>query len=338
MYPEEIVEFQTPDISTEYLQTDIYTTPDNNIFMDAFLYTGYNITKHREDGMMWQYVPASKKAGLGYLSNITYGSGSTGLETDSNGKPDIAYFEKNHLVCASYVSYVYMNYLPNMAGIDISELTLPECSYSADSWYEAAQDWVKKGYSRYISFDYRITGEMGKSFIKFTPSEEIPVGSLVFLFNPKGSRSTASHVTVYAGTANGYNWLYHVGNKNGPEFCSVQRMNFGPDARWPLAVVTPPSNVRFSPVLEIQLVDRNGDPIPGSEFLLKHPTSGKELSLGVTDAEGKIVTTGLSYGDFRLVQTVPEGYSCQITSHDIQITSVNNSYNTVRIVNTKDEA
>lgn len=335
IYPEETVEFQLPDIETSYLQTDIYTTLDNNLFMDALVYTGYNITKHRADGMMWQYVPAASKAGLGYLSKITYGGGSSGYETDSNGKPNIAKFEKSDLVCATFVTYVYLNYFPNVAGIDVSELTAPSNSYSANSWYEAAQDWVEKGYSEYIPFEYKTLGGLGSSFIKFTPSREIPVGSLVFFRNPKTSATSAAHVAIYAGSANGYDWLYHVGNKNGPEFCAVQRMNFGPNARWPIAVITPPSNVRFSPVLEIELVDKTGKPISGSEFILKHPTSGKEISLGTTDENGKLVKEGLSYGDYELVQIVPEGYSCQITSNTIKLSGVNNSYNTIRIVNTK---
>ena len=338
IYPEEIFEFQKPDKAVEYLQTDIYTTIDNNIFMDSLLYTGYNITKHRADGMMWDFVPAADKKGLGYLSKISYGAGCTGYETNEEGKPDIPLFERGDLVCASFVTYVYFNYLPNVAGIDTSSLTRPGKSVSADSFYTAAKDWVAKGYSEYISFDYKVLGALGNSFIRFTPSKEIPIGSLVIFCNPKTSMSAGSHVAIYAGYANGYDWLYHVGNKNGPEFCAVQRMNFGPNARWPIAVITPPNNIRFTPVLEIELVDKAGNPIPGSEFILKHPTSGKEISLGKTDENGKLVRTDLSYGDFELVQVVPEGYSCQNPSNTIQISSVNNSYNTIRIVNTKGKA
>lgn len=337
IYPEETIEFQKPDIAPSYLQTDIYTTIDNNIFMDALLYTGYNITKHRADGMMWDYVPSENKRGLGYLSKISYGGGCSGYETDANGKPNIARFEEGDLVCASFVTYVYFNYLPNVAGIDTSALTRPTSSVNADSFYTAAKDWVEKGYSEYIPFEYKVLGGLGSSFIKFTPSREIPIGSLVIFCNPKTSMTAGSHVTIYAGYANGYDWLYHVGNQNGPEFCAVQRMNFGPNARWPIAVITPPNNVRFTPVLEIELVDKAGKPISGSEFILKHPTSGKEISLGITDDAGKLVKTDLTYGDFELEQIVPEGYSCNTTNHTVQISGVNNSYNKIRIINTKEK-
>lgn len=335
IYPEETITFQVPDIDTSYLQTDIYTTIDNNIFMDSLIYTGYNITKHRADGMMWKYVFSADKAGLGYLSKISYGGGSSGYETDANGKPDIPRFEEGNLVCASFATYVFFNYLPNVAGIDTSALTRPKSSVNAHSFYTAAKDWVEKGYCEYIPFDYKVLGALGSSFIEFTPSQEIPIGSLIIFCNPKTSMTDGSHVAIYAGHKNGYDWLYHVGTKNGPEFCAVQRMNFGPNARWPLAVITPPNNIRFTPVLEIELVDRAGKPISGSEFILKHPTSGKEISLGTTDDAGKLVRTDLSYGDFELVQIVPDGYASKSTTNTIKITGVNNSYNTIRIVNTK---
>ena len=338
IYPEETIEFDLPEIETEYLQTDIYTTLDNNIFMDSLIYTGYNIEKHRADGNMWIYILAGKKRGLGYLSDIGYGGGSTGYETDKDGKPNIKKFEKSSLVCASFVTYVYFNYLPNVAGIDTSVLTQPERSISANSWYKAAQDWVKKGWSRFIDFDYKVYGAIGSSKMDFWPKEEIPLGSLIILCNPKKSMSVGAHVTVYAGHVNGYDWLYHVGTANGPEFSAVQRMNYGPNARWPLAIITPPNNLRFSPLLEIEVLDKAGKPVVGSEFTLKHPTSGKEISLGATDENGKITMEGLSYGDFILEQSVPEGYSCQSPSNEIKITGVNNSHNKVRIIITKEAA
>ena len=61
---------------------------EDNVFMDSLIYTGYNMKKHRADGKMWQYILAKYKRGYGWLSNITYAGGSSGLET-KNGKPDI---------------------------------------------------------------------------------------------------------------------------------------------------------------------------------------------------------------------------------------------------------
>ena len=220
----------------EFVQLDL----EENPFFDSLVYTGYNIEKHRADGMMWYYLLASQKRDRGWLSDITYAGGSTGYETTADGVPDISFFEKNGLVCASYVTYVYFNYLPNIVGIDTSELTKPELSYNANDWYIAAKDWVDKGYSRKIDFEASLTNA---GFIDFSTEEEIPIGSIIAFCDSRNKSDYCSHVVIYAGYENDYHWVYHVGNENGPEFCSVQRMHFGPDPQWPIAVITTPDMV-----------------------------------------------------------------------------------------------
>ena len=237
-------ESATAEVTTEESATPKIEIPelswelDNNIFWDSLVYTGYNIEKHISDGLMWHYVLAANKRGKGWLSDITYAGGSTGYETTEEGLPDISFFEKHGLVCASYVSYVYFNYLPNVAGVDTSDLTMPERSYSANDWYTAAKDWVEQGYSEMISFEASLTPA---GFIKFTPEEEIPIGSIIAFCDSRNKSDYCSHVVIYAGYENDYNWVYHVGNENGPEFCSVERMHFGPDPQWPICVITTPN-------------------------------------------------------------------------------------------------
>jgi hypothetical protein len=211
---------------------------EDNVFLDALAYTGYNIEKHRADGLMWEYVLAAEKRGKGWLSPITYGGGSTGLETTEEGLPDLKKFQRGGLVCASFASYVYFNYLPNVAGIDTSSLKIPDRTPSAQSFYLAAQQWLKEGYTRNIAF----TAENRGGGIKFMPEEEIPIGSIIAFhdMNQPG-KTTADHITVYVGYKNGYHWVIQTGNKNGPEFCAVERFKFGPDPMWPLAIFTTPT-------------------------------------------------------------------------------------------------
>ena len=212
---------------------------EDNVFMDALLYTGYNMKKHRADGNMWVYILSERKRGLGYLSGITFGGGSSGLETTANGKPDIAAFEKGGLVCASFATYVYFNYLPNVAGIDTSFLTKAQRTYNAHSFYTAAKQWVKNGHTYTIGFDVSRTSY---NYIVFNPKEEIPIGSILVFEDDRKHDGKGSHITVYAGTKNGMHWVYQVGTDNGPEMCAVERMLFGPDPQWPLAIfATPPA-------------------------------------------------------------------------------------------------
>lgn len=216
-----------------------YTTPENiedNIFWDSLIYTGYNIKKHYADDMMWEYILAEYKRDYGWLSDIGYAGGSLGYETTEDGLPDIEFFEEHGLVCASYVAYVYYNYLPNVAGIDTSVLAKPTLSYSANDIYLAAQQWVEDGYSRYIEFEATNAG----GFIKYEPVEDIPIGSILCFCDNENRSDFCRHVCIYAGYKNGYHWVYHVGNDNGPEFCAVERMTFGPGPQWPIAIISTP--------------------------------------------------------------------------------------------------
>ncbi len=302
---------------------------DNNIFLDSLIYTGYNIKKHRADGLMWHYVLASQKRGKGWLSNIGYAGGCSGYET-KNGKPNIKRFEQGGLVCASYVTYVYFNYLPNVAGIDTSSLTKPVKSYSANDWYIAAQDWVKKGHSKSVGFK---ASKTSAGFINFKLNEDIPIGSIMAFSDAKKPGSThCSHVAIYAGYKNGYHWVFHVGNDNGPEFCAVERMHFGPDPQWPLAVITTPTNIRMSASLEVSVKSAEGKALSGVKINLKNNKTGKTTYIGATNSKGLVVANNLSYGDYTVIQTVPTGYTCAKSSVAVKLTTANNSYNKVSFV------
>lgn len=306
---------------------------EDNVFMDSLIYTGYNMKKHRADGKMWVYILAKYKRGYGWLSNITYAGGSTGYET-KNGKPDIGFFERNGFVCASFATYVYFNYLPNVAGIDTSSLPRPADSKIADSWYKAVQKWVQKGYSRTI--DFTATRDPSTNYIKFSPKEEIPIGSIIIFRPYSSSRKVGSHVVVYAGYKNGNHWVYHVGTKNGPEMCAVERMLYGPEPQWPMMVVTTPSNIRMAATLEVELKDDSGKPISGVKFSLKNKETGKTIKLGKTDKKGIITKDCLNYGEYTLIQSsVPKGYTAKKTETKIKLTTENNSKNTFKVVNPK---
>ncbi len=300
---------------------------ENNVFLDSLVYTGYNLKKHRADGNMWVYILASRKRGLGYLSKIGYAGGSSGYET-INGKPNIAAFERGGLVCASYVTYVYFNYLPNVAGIDTSSLTKPVKSYSAHDWYIAAKDWIKKGYSKSISFK---ASKTSAGFINFKPATEIPIGSIMVFQDARKRTDHGSHVAVYAGYKNGYNWVFHVGNDNGPEFCAVERMHFGPDPQWPLMVISTPSNIRMAAMIDVTVKDNEGNAVKGISLKLRRTANSQETPLALTDANGKSLKENLSYGDYQLCVTVPNGYTLDKNIVPIKLDTKNNSHNKINI-------
>lgn len=307
---------------------------NDNVFLDAMVYTGYNLEKHIADGNMWKYILASQKRGMGYLSNIGYAGGSSGYETTAKGKPDIKAFERKGMVCASYVTYVYFNYLPNVAGIDTSSLKRPAKSYSANDWYIAAKDWVKKGYSKTISFT---ASKTPSGYINFNPSKNIPIGSIMAFCDARNRSDHCSHIAIYAGYKNGYNWVYHVGNENGPEFCAVERMHFGPDPQWPIKVITTPSNIRFQAAVRVTLKDDSKKPVSGVKFTLKNVSTGKTIDLGKTNSKGVILKENLPYGKYELIQTKIKGYTAKSLTTKISLTTANNSLNEINVSIKKDK-
>lgn len=306
---------------------------EDNVFLDAMVYTGYNIKKHRADGNMWVYILAPRKRGMGYLSNIGYAGGSSGYET-VNGKPDIRAFERGGMVCASYVTYVYFNYLPNVSGINTSSLPKPLDPKLAHDWYMAGKQWISLGYSKSIPFTATRTPS---NYIKFNSAADIPIGSLVVFRDAKKTGDRGSHVSIYAGYKNGYNWIYHVGNENGPEFCAIERVLFGPDPQWPIMVITPPSNIRMSALINVAATDDSGMPVAGIQVTAKNNKTGKSVLLGTTDPKGTVQKEGFNYGEYTITHTVPAGYTSSTTTVSANLTTKNNSVNDIKITLVKDK-
>lgn len=327
----------TPTVNTQF-NYNSNMSADSNVFLDALEYTGYNLAQNRKSGLMWasgnNYVLCSRKKGLGWLSNITYGGGCSGYEKTDDGLPNIHRFEQGGLVCASYVTYVYFNYLPNVAGIDTSSLAKPERSYDANCWYIAGQQWVNSGFSRYIDFTANDGGSINRD-ITFNAAEDIPIGSLICLQDWYNRNGHCTHICIYAGYVNGYHWVTHVGNENGPEFCAIERMNRNPHPQWPLAVITTPSNIRFSAAVEVTVKDENGSPMPNVNVSVKRTSNGVVTDLGKTNEQGKVTGENLSYDTYEVIQTVPENYTCENSTKTVNFTTASNSLNTVDFTNKK---
>ena len=119
--------------------SDIPANMLDNVFLDALTYTGYKTETQKADGSI--FVTYGTKTPSSVLSGIGYGTGASGLETVSvNTKtglaPNLESFKSGGLCCASYVSYVYYNYLPN---IKISSDIADRVSLAADKALKAAE-------------------------------------------------------------------------------------------------------------------------------------------------------------------------------------------------------
>ena len=283
---------------------DIPSKMLDNIYLDALTYTGYKTDVQKADGSIFKTysgnAPASVRSGIGY------GTGPSGLETvaadNKTGKaPDIARFKANGLCCASYVSYVYYNYLPNIARMDVSKIPQPANPRSPISYNSAVENWVKSGDARRISFTQGTNS--------FTPSEEIPIGSLI-IFKHKTTGEIA-HLALYAGYYAGKHFVTHVGNERGPEISTVEGMSKGSYPEVVTQVVVPKIDEPVG-TISVHKTDENGKPLAGAKFkvtMAEHPEYS--FLINPTDENGNAkMNMGLPYGKYILTEIeFPEGYT-----------------------------
>ena len=304
----------------------------DNVFLDALAYTGYDVNAQKNDGTI--FVLYGSKVSSAIRTNITYGTGPSGLETIASGNtatglaPDISKYEANGLCCASYVSYVYYNYLPNIAGIDTSSIPCPSNPRLAAAYDEAGTEWVNSGNARRINFTQNYDGS------GFTPSEEIPIGSLVVFKAVGGTR--ISHVALYAGYYNGLNFVTHVGDDNGPGFSTIEGMAKGTASQVVVQIVAP-NIVESEGVIEVIKKDTDGNKLSGAVFVATSvKDSSKQYVIGPTDKNGYACTLeGIPYGDYIVKETVfPTNYKSNGTNEwRVTVDKNNNGKVTINAVN-----
>lgn len=288
----------------------------DNVYLDALAYTGYNVQAQKDDGTIFIKTGSSVSASI--RSGIGYGTGPSGLETNSGGAPDIARFRSHGLCCASYVSYVYYNYMTNVAHINTATVPCPSNPRSATAYNTAANGWVESGKARRISFTQSSDGS------NFNPSEEIPIGSLiVFKHIPTGS---IAHVAIYAGYYNGKHFVTHVGNDRGPEFSTIVGMSKGD---YPEAVVqvVVPEFVEAYGSIEVQKNDTNGKGLAGAYFVATSQKDGTQYLIGPTDAGGHGSSIErIPYGQYTVKETVfPANYRAYgQTEWTVTVSAANN--------------
>ena len=274
----------------------------DNVYLDALAFAGYKVQSQINDGTI--YVKYARNIPPSVLSGIGYGTGPSGLETVSadtkTGKaPDIAKFKSQGLCCASYVSYVYYNYLPNIAGIDTSSMARPTNPRLAASFHEAANGWVSSGKARRISFT--------QSGSTFAPAEKIPVGSLMVFKNPSDGR--IAHVAIYAGAYDGKHFVTHVSDEQGPEIGTVEWLIKGNEAEAVVQIVVP-QMLEANGKIEVRKKDTGGNNLAGAVFVATNTATGVQYPIGPTDQNGYAASQeGLPYGTYTVKETVfPKGY------------------------------
>ena len=201
--------------------SDLPANMTDHSILRALEYTGYDVQQQIKDGTLYQSGSYGSRTPSSVLSNISYGTGTSGKETvaDSStptGKaPDIARYKQYGLCCASFVTYYVCNYLPNIEGADTQFITdainaTGWNSQAVVTWQKALNGLVDEGKIEKIG-----TSASNVNRSKLTPGDLIIFGD---------SENSHKHIAVYSGTYNGVDFIIHVGNDRGPEISRVDWM------------------------------------------------------------------------------------------------------------------
>ena len=307
----------------------------DNTILRALEYTGYDVQKQKDNGQLYEYRYIGSRLKTNdpsTLSDIGYwesGSCPNGDETvdDSStptGKaPNISYFERQGLVCASFVTYYLCNYLPNIEGIDTSTV------------YNKAKEMGSDGNYYYLTtvglwkrtLD-ALSNEAGAGVTKYTNKTDayanlVPGDVIVFA---KDSGSLA-HVGIYAGpydlwsygsNLGEYHFMIHVGNSRGPEITIVEWMNSSGTEKdsSPIAWYHLDFNdIQSEGYIEVNKKDPGGNALAGATFVATHQTSGEQFVIGPTNSNGYAISAALPLGKYTVEETVfPSGYQASGTS------------------------
>ncbi len=328
-YPSSLLEADPYGIM---LLADMNRIPDemyDNAILRALEYTGFDVQWLKNNGYLYvaQYVSSNI---LSYapsvLSNIGYDDYSPFLNGDetvadsstvTGRAPDIARFEQNGLVCASFVSYFINNYLPNIEGIDTSHIANAiKATTMSGSSYSTASVWSwNTGLNNLAS-------QSGSGVTKYTNAAtayaNLVPGDVIIFSNSSG----LAHAAIYAGTYDFYNasgtnrgeyhFIIHVGNSRGPEISTVEYMgSAGSKSSTPSAWFHLDVNdmVNSAGYIEVYKTDTEGRNLSGAQFKAVNQDTGISYPIGPTNSNGYAISTELPYGTYRVTESIyPTGY------------------------------
>ena len=341
-FPDDLLEVDPYGIA---LMADMSLIPDemyDNYILRALEYTGYDVQKMKDNG--WLYVAQYTSSNINsyapeVLSDIGYDDYSPFLNGDetvadsstfTGRAPDIASFEASGLVCASFVSYYWNNYLPNIEGIDTTWISdaIKATTMNGGS-YSTASVWAwETGLTN-------LANTAGSGVTKYTDADtayaNLVPGDLIVFSNSSGS---LTHIAVYAGTYTMYNasgtnrgpyhYIIHVGNSRGPEISAVEYMvSSGSKSSEPSAwyhIDLP--EVQSTGFIEVYKTDPNGKDLSGAYFTAVDQATDDKYVIGPTDANGYAKSGELPLGTYVVTETVfPEGYGPgDVTSWTVTLT------------------
>lgn len=286
--------------------------PDNMIdsyILRALAYTGYDVEAQKANGTLYQKNSISSKTPASILSDISYGTSTSGFETVANSStktgfaPNIAKFEQSGLCCAAFVTYYICNYLPNIEGINTQFITneikaTGMNSQSVATWERALGQLASRGELEKIG-----TNSSNVDRSKLCPGDIILFGN---------STDSSVHAAIFAGTYKDEDYIIHVGNEQGPEISIARYMaQSGSKSSTPNAYYHLPQDLfEQNGKIEINKKDTDGNKLAGACFTATSVTdSSRTYKIGPTNSNGYAFIEGIPFDTYKIVETVfPTNY------------------------------
>ncbi len=275
----------------------------------ALEYTGYDVDAQKANGTLYDTNYISSRTPASVLSNISYGTSTSGFETvaDSSTKtgyaPNIARYEQSGLCCASFVTYYICNYLPNIEGVDTQFITdavkgTGMNSQAVETWEKALGQLADAGKLEKIG-----TNSSNVDRTKLMPGDIILFGN---------SSDSAVHAAIFSGTYKGEDFIIHVGNDNGPEISIARYMaQSGSKASTPNAYYHLPQDLFAKEgYIEVNKKDTDGNKLAGAYFTATNTETSKKFVIGPTNASGYAKSADpIPFGTYKIVESVfPTNY------------------------------
>lgn len=292
---------------------------DDNVYLDALTYLGFDLDGYKK-AYPDTWLNAWDTKTLPYQGKAPYGLGATGLET-KNGKPNLAAFQEGGLVCGSFVAYVLLNYMPNVAGINTSSIAAAmkgRNTKTAAEWDQGLATMVASGGKVEV---FNINGDESKYSL-------LQGGDILIYADNQGR---ISHVDLHIGAAQvvsyGVKQTFHVvvfaGGTN-PGLEAAERMADGENTNSPGKLLRA---YRISDIvnpfggIELYKTDPNGNPLAGAEFKVYDTANAVKATL-VTDSKGYAATEirDLEVGTYTVKETkAPTNYQLSSTTYTVKV-------------------
>lgn len=341
-------------------QDDYAKLIEGNHAIDALKYLGYDFDGLIEDEKLFQIWTGD--AIKPYLTNIkwTNWNGTSGRETQPAGEgdisatgkvPDVALFEKQGFECGGFVTYYYYNYLVNIAGVDISDLTkyLPSGAPDPAPWVTALNKMESKDGSAKLMID--LSDDQDSSDVPASIWNKLTPGDLLFfkthpVYDENGDVVEGKegyeygHICIFVGMfpckdKGVIPWMMHQSSSKGscmvPVY-SIENVNngVGVDAEKANQTLNKIFHLNidstYEPVgsITINKSDKEtGAPLSGAVFTAANTKTGEVHMFPATDASGTTKMKDLPLGTYTVREiTPPTNYQMPtVNTWTVEITS-----------------